>query len=156
MTLTDERKGGKSPYTLVRLKETDLSAIMALENACFDQPWTRDNFLGELRRRVTIPIGLRYDGILAAQCFFWLIAPEIHLLNVAVAPHFRGRGLARRLLSVMLSIGRKAGVDCVFLEARAGNLAAIKLYKSLGFERAGTRPDYYEDGEDALMMTLEI
>lgn len=148
------RPGEKSPYTLVRLKEADLPAIMALEAACFDQPWTHDNFVGELRRRVTIAIGLRFEGLLAAQCFFWLIAPEIHLLNVAVAPRFRGRGLARRLLTVMLAIGRKAGVDCVFLEARASNRAAIKLYRSLGFENAGTRPDYYEDGEDALMMTL--
>lgn len=145
-----------SPYTLLRLKEDDLPAIMALEAACFVQPWTQGNFLGELRRKVTVPIGLRCEGMLVAQCFFWLLAPEIHLLNVAVAPRFRGRGLARRLLTVMLAMGRKAGVDCVFLEARAGNTAAIKLYQSLGFETAGKRPDYYEDGEDALMMTLEM
>lgn len=143
-------------YTLVRLKEADLAAIQALEEACFAVPWTRDNFLGELRRKVTVAIGLRYDGMLAAQCFFWLIAPEIHLLNIAVAPEFRGLGLARRLMTVMLAMGRKSGVDTVFLEARGSNRPAIQLYRSLGFETAGTRPDYYEDGEDAVMMTLKI
>ncbi|UQZ88516.1 ribosomal-protein-alanine N-acetyltransferase [Deltaproteobacteria bacterium Smac51] len=156
MTSGDDAIKGKSPYTLVRLKESDLLAVMALEQACFVQPWTRDNFLGELRRKVTVAMGLRYDGMLVAQCFFWLISPEIHLLNVAVAPRFRGLGLARRLLTVMFSIGRKAGVKTVFLEARPSNLSAIGLYKSLGFEVAGVRPDYYEDGEDAVLMTLEM
>ncbi len=149
-------RGEKPPYTLVRLTESELPAIMALEASCFVQPWTRDNFLGELRRRVTVAIGLKHEGLLAAQCFFWLIAPEVHLLNLGVAPGFRGRGLARRLLTAMLSIGRKAGADTAFLEARPSNRAAIRLYESLGFEAAGLRPGYYEDGEDAVMMTLEM
>ncbi len=141
---------------LTRLTEADLPAILALEEASFSQPWTRENFLGELRRRVTVAIGLKQDGFLLAHCFFWLIAPEIHLLNVAVSPAFRGRGLARRLISAMLGMGRKAGADTVFLEVRRGNMAALGLYRSFGFREAGIRPDYYEDGEDALMMTLEL
>jgi len=141
---------------LVRLTEADLSGIMALEKSCYPQPWTVDNFLGELQRRITLAIGIKDNGKLAAQCFFWIIPPEIHLLNLAVLPEYRRRGLARRLTSAMISIGRRAKIESVYLEARRGNTAAVILYESLGFVVSGRRPGYYEDGEEALLMTLDL
>jgi ribosomal-protein-alanine N-acetyltransferase len=91
---------------------------------------------------------------LAAHCFFWLLGPEVHLLNLAVRPEYRRRGLARRLMRTMLALGRRAGIGTFFLEVRSTNGEALALYRSLGFEVTGRRPGYYEDGEDAHMMTL--
>lgn len=141
---------------LRRLTEGDLGAILALERASFPQPWTPENFLGELRRPITVPIGLAAGGGLAGQCFFWLLPPEIHLLNVAVAPAFRRRGYGRRLMRAMLAIGRRAGGHTVFLEARADNAPALGLYEGLGFRRVGLRRGYYGGGVDGVSMTLEL
>ena len=143
-------------FDLVRLSEADLAGVLALERASYTQPWTEENFRGEFHRRITLPLGLKRGGEVAAHCFFWLLPPEIHLLNVAVAEGYRRQGLARRLITAMITIGRRAGVETIFLEARPTNTAAVTLYDSFGFTVAGRRPAYYEDGEDALLMTLEL
>ncbi|MDR2946870.1 MAG: ribosomal protein S18-alanine N-acetyltransferase [Candidatus Adiutrix sp.] len=143
-------------FDLVRLTAHDLPGVMRLEKASYPQPWTVDNFLGEFNRRVTLPMGLKRGGELAAHCFFWVIAPEIHLLNLAVEPQYRRLGLAGRLMTAMMTVGQRAGVTSYYLEARPSNTPAIALYESRGFKVTGRRPAYYEDGEDACLMTLEL
>ncbi len=138
-----------------RLTEADLDDILALERLCYPQPWTEANFRGEIKRPITLPLGYKVDGRVVAQCFFWLLPPEIHLLNLAVHPDYRRLGLGRRLLSAMISIGRRARVEDIFLEVRPSNRAAVELYRSAGFVVAGRRSGYYEDGEDAVLMTLD-
>lgn len=141
---------------LVRLTEADLPGVMELERLAYDEPWTEANFRAEFQRRITYCLGFKAGSIVAAHCFFWLVGPEIHLLNVAVRPEYRRLGLARRLLTAMLTIGRRSGVDMVFLEARASNRPALALYESMGFAATNRRSDYYEDGEDAVLMTLNM
>ena len=143
-------------WPLVRLTEADLPGVLALERLCYTQPWTEENFRGEFNRRITLPLGVKKAGEVAAYCFFWLLPPEIHLLNLAVDPAYRGRGLARRLITAMITIARRAEADTIFLEARPTNTAAVTLYQSFGFTVSGRRPGYYEDGEDALLMTLDL
>lgn len=139
---------------LVRLTEADLPAVMELERLASGWPWTEAGFLSEFRKSFTVCFGVKVGALLVAHCFFWLLEPEIHLLNLAVRPEYRRLGLARGLMAAMLDCGRGAGADTVFLEVRASNRPALSLYESLGFEAASRRPDYYEDGEDALLMTL--
>jgi len=150
--------GGKerdSAGRLVRLGREDLAEVLALERLCYTQPWTEANFIGEFQRPITVPLGFKKDGSLLAHCFFWLLPPEIHLLNLAVHPGHRRLSLGRRLMSAMIAIGRRAKVELVFLELRSSNLAAFDLYRSLGFVPGGRRAGYYEDGEDAILMTLD-
>lgn len=139
---------------LVRLTEADLPAVMELERLASAWPWTEAGFLGEFRKSFTVCFGVKVGTLLVAYCFFWLLEPEIHLLNLAVRPEYRRLGLARGLLTAMLDCGRGAGVEAVFLEVRASNRPALSLYESLGFKVSNRRPDYYENGEDALLMTL--
>jgi ribosomal-protein-alanine N-acetyltransferase len=76
-------------------------------------------------------------------------ADELEILNVAVDPPFRRRGVARRLVEQLLANFR----GNVYLEVRASNVAARKLYHSLGFEAIGVRNDYYQaPGESAIVM----
>jgi ribosomal-protein-alanine N-acetyltransferase len=134
--------------------------VLELENLSYARPWTEANFRGEFARHFTLALGLRgnppFSGVLAAHCFFWLLGPEIHLLNLAVRPEYRRQGLARRLLRTMLTLGRRAGAQSVFLEVRSDNVEALELYRSSGFAATGRRPGYYEDGEDARLMTLDL
>jgi ribosomal-protein-alanine N-acetyltransferase len=150
-------------FKLVRLTAADLGEALELESLAYARPWTEAHFQGEFARPFTLALGLRTGWQvfgppphLAAHCFFWLLGPEIHLLNLAVRPEYRRRGLARRLLRAMLALGRRAGVKAILLEVRSGNVAAQGLYRSSGYAVTGRRPGYYEDGEDAQLMTLDL
>jgi len=154
---------GVAAFKLARLTVADLEEVRELESLAYVRPWTEAHFQGEFARPFTLALGLKTGrtifgppSVLAAHCFFWLLGPEIHLLNLAVRPEYRRRGLARRLMRAMLTVGRRAGVETVFLEVRSSNVEARGLYRSSGFAVTGRRPGYYEDGEDAQLMTLDL
>jgi ribosomal-protein-alanine N-acetyltransferase len=137
-------------------------ALAALEGACFSHPWTPAQIAEELA--VTPPGGIlvlegpgRPDGTrLCAYCAFRLVLDELHVMNVAVAPGERRRGLARRLLAIVFRRAARAGARRALLELRVSNRAALALYESLGFRRLSVRRDYYhEPVEDALVLVRE-
>ena len=86
---------------------------------------------------------------------FWHVADEAHVINVAVAPAERRRGIGRALVQTLLAYAREHAIAKVLLEVRAGNSAAIGLYRSLGFAEFNVRRRYYPDGEDAIEMVAE-
>lgn len=87
----------------------------------------------------------------------WAVADELHVVNVATHPDFRRRGVARALLSGALARASRERVRLVLLEVRRSNLAAISLYRSLGFTTHLVRRGYYADNsEDAIEMKLCI
>jgi ribosomal-protein-alanine N-acetyltransferase len=84
------------------------------------------------------------------------VADEMEILDVAVLPSSRRRGVARFLVSLALRRAARAGAGTAFLEVRAGNSGARALYAGLGFREAGVRRSYYrEPVEDAVLMRLE-
>jgi ribosomal-protein-alanine N-acetyltransferase len=88
---------------------------------------------------------------------FWVVPPDIELLNIAVDPDYRRRGLGRMLLDVVERRGRERGGEQVFLEVRRSNLGAQRLYEAAGFSQCGIRKGYYSDnGEDAILLTRNL
>jgi ribosomal-protein-alanine N-acetyltransferase len=88
-----------------------------------------------------------------AYLIFWVVADEMHILNLAVHPQRRRRGLARRLLTTAMTRARELGAQVAWLEARPSNHPALKLYENFGFKEVGRRPRYYDDTqEDALLL----
>jgi ribosomal-protein-alanine acetyltransferase len=93
----------------------------------------------------------------AAYAVFWFLYGETHILNLAVAPALRGRGLGRMILKAALDLSRAKGMKRALLECRENNLAAMALYRSEGFLATGRRRGYYEHGRtDAILMTLPL
>jgi ribosomal-protein-alanine N-acetyltransferase len=89
-----------------------------------------------------------------AFIILWLVAGEAQVQNLAVALPFRRQGVGRFLLLTALAEAVSQGARRCNLEVRAGNLAALTLYESLGFARQGMRPRYYwPEGEDAILMS---
>jgi ribosomal-protein-alanine N-acetyltransferase len=87
----------------------------------------------------------------------WHAADEVHLLDLAVDPEARRRGVGRELVGAVLGYAREAEARLVLLEVRASNDAAIALYRSSGFSENGVRRGYYSDnGEDAVEMSVEL
>ncbi len=131
---------------------------MAIERAAFSDPWSRKAFLDLLSQphirgcAVDGP-----DGALAGYALASVAADEGEILNLAVAPGARGRGLGHALLDALLRLFRREGVVAVYLEVRASNAAAIHLYEGAGFRTVSTRRAYYRNPtETALTMALQL
>ena len=145
-------------WSVETLEEEDLEAVVAIEEASFSNPWTRQMFLWELQN-----VGVSYAYVLrtpewpvAAFCTIWVVLDEIHINNVAVRPECRGQGAGLALLRFILRLGGSLGARRATLEVRRSNAAALKLYDRLGFRVAGARRNYYSNPvEDALILWCE-
>ena len=135
----------------------DLDEVMVIERTSFRFPWSSGFFLQELQVACARSILAEIDGHIVGYILFWLLPGAIDIHNIAVHVDFRRRGIARLLLSKVLGEARNQSAVRVMLEVRKSNLAAQKLYESVGFLTTGVRWGYYsDDGEDALAMTLEL
>jgi len=144
------------PITIRTVGLTDLPQVIAIERRAFPTPWSPAMFVLELSKPSTIALGAvlpqrRRGRQLAGYVICSRYADVWHVMNVAVDPPLRRRGIASALLEVMIE---RAGAEEPFtLEVRPSNAGAIALYERFGFRASGTRPRYYHDtGEDALIM----
>lgn len=138
---------------------SDLDGVMAIEEVSFPTPWSRRMFLEDFSREFSdtlVAAGADDEVLGYAVC--WTIAGESHLLNIAVHSARRGKGIGRALLSECIRRAARAGASVIFLEVRAGNEAAQRLYRSMGFVFRGIRKGYYTDtgGEDAVILDREV
>lgn len=145
--------------TIERLTHgADLGPVVALEAASFTNPWSRDVLARELAEStVTRLYVLRTaEHGVAAFCLCWLIADELHINTIAVAPVLRRRGLARELMRHVMAEAAAAGATRATLEVRRSNAPALALYERLGFTVCAVRPGYYTTpDEDALILWRE-
>jgi ribosomal-protein-alanine N-acetyltransferase len=146
---------GSAAAVVVRpMAEGDLDAVHRLEVAVAPDPWSRELLAGELAgdRRDRHWLVAERDGAVVAFGGLMLVVDEAHVLNLAVDPRHRRRGLASRLLAALLLDAGDRGIVSATLEVRVGNRAGTELYRRFGFEEAGIRPRYYPDGEDASIL----
>lgn len=142
-----------------RMRHEDLDAVSRIEQHSYGYPWStgifRDCLLAGYFCVVVEQAGeVRGYGILS------IAAGEAHVLNVCIAPAFRRQGHGRLLLQHLMQQARSSRVKRMFLEVRPSNLAAINMYKRIGFETVGRRRDYYRAAnnrrEDALVLALTL
>ena len=147
-------------FTLRLATTRDLSRLLALEERSFDRPWPAGAFEQELtlpQAEVWLAADPSEPDRAVGYIDFWIVGPEINLLNVAVDPDFRRQGLARRLLDHMEERAREVGGEAIFLEVRRGNDGARALYTRRGYEQIGIRKRYYSDtGEDAIVLSKAV
>jgi len=142
------------------MKKEDLEQILAIEQASFSMPWSKNLFLSEFRSSgiSTLMVALA-DGPVRSvigYLVFWLVEDEMHILNLAIAPTFRRERVARKLVLDALKRASLKGAKQAFLEVRVSNSAAQKLYSNLGFVVTSVRREYYDKPvEDAVVMKLE-
>ena len=140
-----------------RMTLEDLDAVVAIEEATFARPWTRQDYVDELtRNKAARYLVAEAEGQVAGFAGAWIILDESHITNIAVAEGFRRRGIGRKVTEALLQYLSNLGAAYATLEVRESNLPAQSLYKSLGFLAVGRRKRYYEDnGEDALLMVCD-
>ena len=144
------------------LAEADIDTVLDIENASFPAPWGRSSFQGELAEKTSRSLVMKRrqqekpDQVIAYLCFR-VIEDEMHIMNLAVHPGYRRRGVASFLLDYALRLAKEYGARGAMLEVRPSNHAAISLYDKMGFSVAGRRRRYYvETREDAVIMTNEM
>lgn len=131
--------------------------LVELEQRCYSHPWSPDLIRGEFDKEVSFRCGLVSAGTIYAYCLNYLIIDELHVLNLAVSPDYRGRGLGKKLLVKVLETAYTRGARFATLEVRPSNYVAKKLYSTLGFEVVGLRKNYYRDNyENALVLECKL
>ncbi len=152
-------------YDIRRLTLADMPAASRLEENCFSSFWTEEQFVQAWKEPWFAGYGLFAGGRMIGYITLSLVADELEVLNIALLPEERGKGLSRPLMFFALqdtlchgnadgsgaaACGWKRGI----LEVREENVPARSLYSSLNFVPSGLRKKYYADGENALVMTL--
>ncbi len=136
------------------LRADDLASVVSIEQDSFTDPWSARMFETVLSMPHTRALVCETDDVICGYLIASVVLDSAEVLNIAVAPHARGRGFARALLANCFSETTAAGVNTWYLEVRASNTAARALYISEGFCEAGTRRNYYQNPrEDAILMT---
>ena len=145
--------------TMSTMIEADVDDLMTYEQDMFGtEAWTRSGYLTELAdTRDRYYIAARDSGELIGWAGVRVIGDEAEILTVGVVPAARRRGVARRLLALLLDEADRRGAAVAFLEVRVDNDAAQQLYASEGFAVVGTRPGYYDTGRvDAVVMRRDL
>jgi len=142
---------------LRRLAPADLDTVEAIGRASYPTPWSRSMFASELRKPGSIALGAYLEaGELVGYAFVSRYVDAWHVMNIAVAPEVRRRGIARTLLERLFEVTAADPRRGYTLEMRVSHVEAIRLYERLGFEARGIRRGYYTDNrEDALIMWRE-
>ncbi len=152
------------PGWVRRLQAQDLQACLDLDIAVLGGFWSESQWLAELQGEARLCLGLQAlqqpqqaagAALLGVACG-WLVVDELHITLVAVHPMGRRRGLGRQLLEALLVAAGREGALHATLEVASGNQAALALYGACAFQTAGTRRDYYRDGQDALIQWKRI
>jgi [ribosomal protein S18]-alanine N-acetyltransferase len=146
-------------FLIEPMRQGDLETVVEIERLSFRAPWTGQVFLEEMVREWAHVDVVRDAALGTVVAFgnYWLVADEVHLLNVATDPRARREGHASRMLAHIIDFGRRRDCRIVTLEVRRSNAAALRLYRRFAFRAVGVRPNYYaEDQEDAIVMLLDL
>ena len=146
--------------TLERMRWWDIPAAAEVERRLFARdPWSVEAFWTEL---AGVPETRHYlvarsdDGGVVGYAGLIAVRDEATIQTIAVSERLQGTGLGRRLLDALLAEAAQRGCRQIFLEVRAENVAAQRLYARAGFEVIGRRRDYYGRGADGLMMRRRV
>ncbi len=130
-----------------------ITDILEVEKMSFSHPWTEKMFEEEISGKFSVYRVVIKDGKAIAYMGMWVLADEGHITNIAVSKNYRRQGVASLLLKDFIKLAKERNLAFMTLEVRASNEAARALYSSFGFCEVGRRKKYYENTEDAILMT---
>ena len=142
---------------IVTMDESHVAAIAQLEKLCFSDPWSEKSIETELSCRLSVWLvaleGEQVVGYVGSQT----VIDESDMMNIAVHPDFRRRGIAEALVAELEAALRQRGSRALTLEVRDSNAPAIALYEKLGFAQVGLRKNYYRNPtENGILMSLDL
>ena len=137
------------------MTDGDIDAVMKIEEEAFSDPWSVGQFEAILKGNTQTVLIAERDGELLGFGVVMIVLDECEILRIAVRKTGRREGTGYHLLEKMLELGKDKGAGMFYLEVRASNEPARKLYEKTGFSETGLRKDYYSNPtEDAVLMSL--
>jgi len=142
--------------TIIKMNENHVSQVAELEKVCFSDPWSENSVASELNNKLSLwLVAVEGDAVLG-YIGSQTVMDETDMMNVAVHPDFRRRGIGESLVLGLVEKLKSLGSHCLTLEVRSSNESAISLYEKLGFTQIGRRKNYYRNPkEDALILRKE-
>ena len=139
------------------MKLEDVPQVAAIERLCFSAPWSENMICSSLDSRLSHWLVAEIDGCVAGYVGSEAVLDSADMMNIAVAPEYRKRGIAEALINTLMEHLQNRNILFLLLEVRVSNAPAIALYEKLGFEQVGRRPRYYTNPrEDGMILRKEL
>lgn len=146
-----------SEIEIVKAKVSDIKRIIEIEELSYSDPWPREIFMVDyLFNSSSEYFVAKMQGKIVGFIGIWYEGKKLHVINVAVHPDERGKGIGTNLLLFAINLAKELGYEAVYLEARKSNVSAQRLYRKLGFKEKEELKGYYQDGEDGIRMELSV
>ena len=142
----------------IRVAESgDVAGMLEVERACFGDPWSVRAIREAVQAETSQAFIAEGTGRLLGFVLARTSGPEAEILDLAVLPTVRRRGIARALLRAVREAVQRLGVEEIYLEVRESNRAAISLYEGEGYRPVGMRHRYYRNpAENALVLRVAL
>ena len=138
------------------MDESHVAAIAQLEKICFNDPWSEKSIATELNSKLSCWLVAMEGDALVGYVGSQSVLGESDMMNIAVHPKYRRKGIAEALVTALVAELTARGNHSLMLEVRPSNTPAVTLYEKLGFFQVGRRPNYYRNPkEDALILRKE-
>lgn len=142
---------------IIKMNESHVLQIAELEKLCFNDPWSVNSIASELNNHLSLWLVAIEDERVVGYVGSQTVLGETDMMNIAIHPDYRNRGIAVKLISELIQELIRQGSHGLMLEVRASNEPAKSLYSKLGFETVGIRKNYYRNPkEDALILRKEF
>ena len=141
---------------MIPMNEGHVAQVAALEKLCFSDPWSEASITSELENPLSLWLIAEEDGAVCGYVGSQTVLDETDMMNIAVRPDCRRKGIAAALITELVSRLKARGSRVLRLEVRESNFSAIALYEALGFTQLGLRKNYYRNPkENALILGKE-
>ena len=141
---------------MIPMNESHVAQVAALEKLCFSDPWSEASITSELENPLSLWLIAEEDGAVCGYVGSQTVLDETDMMNIAVRPDCRRKGIAAALIAELVSRLKARGSRVLRLEVRESNFSAIALYEALGFTQLGLRKNYYRNPkENALILGKE-
>jgi ribosomal-protein-alanine N-acetyltransferase len=146
-----------SKLTIRNIQENDIPAVLEIEQISFTTPWSEQDFLNEMyKKNILLKVAVSEDNIIGYICVNYHLY-ESNILDLAVHPDYRRRGVATILMDEAIRELKKKGCAFMLLKVRVSNTIAQRFYELFGFKVEGIRKKFYgTPDEDALMMMRRL
>ena len=142
---------------IIPMNESHVAQVAALEKQCFSDPWSENSVASELENPLSLWLIAEEDGAVCGYVGSQTVLDETDMMNIAVHPDCRRKGIAAALITELVSRLKARGSRVLRLEVRESNFSAITLYEALGFTQLGLRKNYYRNPkENALILGKEL
>jgi [ribosomal protein S18]-alanine N-acetyltransferase len=140
-----------------RAELEDFDVIDEIEQRAFTHPFPKALLIHDFKEnRFSHYYKMSCDALIIGYAGIWCTFEDGQIITIAIDPKLQGKGYGKKLLKFLLSEAKQNGCEQMTLEVRISNEPAIRLYQQFGFYKLTVRANYYENGEDAFLMKIDL